>query len=747
MKSVKGRRSEDRFRQVGALTVVVRLCPLNTLLPMMIKLKKIVRNAFVFWLFVSGLLFCASTRADESNAPASCELQKERWSLTLLKSEDGARFQKGNFGDVEILEGEIFHLRCVDASRKVVELSSLSGWRDVRLRRDGDLLELWFADHVERGKISVGVTGILDDRGISWRVEIVNDAVDYSVVEATYPFPVVGGAPLNLFVPDRCGRAVLNAGDSEFHAVYHYPDHVASMQYFAYWGQTSGLYLGVHDPDACMKTFQVDVQKKEGRVRAAFPAINAGKMGNSFSLAGQTRWQAFEGDWFDATQIYKEFVLKDAKWLPLKGRPDTPRKFKEIAFWICDYIPNSEKQRDARPMTLATVSERFGKDYWVDAAVELKKRLGASVGYQVYNWHEIPFNINYPHFLPAREEFIQGAKRLKDAEIYVFPYINAVSWEMDDADEGFAENFANVGIHGAAINENGSPTFFPYPQLKADGEKTRLAPICPSFPRWRQIVEEVARGIEATAPVDGIYFDQVSAVAPIPCRNPEHDHAPGGGSYWSDGYNRMMQKIRAGRPDEAFYYSESNAEAYTRSFDGFLTWIWTKGDEVPAFPAIYSGYIQMLGRYTDGATRDDDVYFRYHLAEELTYGQQLGWLNACVVYNDARMAFLKKIVDARREWTDLFVDGDLKRPPVVETDLEPTTSSGIVMRQVVAGAWKTADDSKLVLFVVNISESPAKATLRLFPEEYGVDCPERLELELAPFEVRVISYPGAPATP
>ena len=304
------------------------------------------------------------------------------------------------------------------------------------------MLELWFADPVQGERISVGVTGILDDAGISWRAEVVNDATDYSVVEATYPFPVVGGGPLSLFVPDRCGRAVQNATEVGFNTVYHYPDHVASMQYFAFWGEKNGVYLGVHDPDACMKDFHVDVQKGEGRIQAAFPAINAGKMGNSFTLAGQTRWQAFDGDWFDATQIYKEFVLKDARWLPLKGRPDTPRQFKEIVWWICDYIPNSEKQRDARPMTLATVSERFGKDYWVDAAVELKKRLGANVGYQVYNWHEIPFNINYPHFLPAREEFIRGAKRLKDAGIYVFPYINAVSWEMDDADEGFAENVA-----------------------------------------------------------------------------------------------------------------------------------------------------------------------------------------------------------------------------------------------------------------------------------------------------------------
>ena len=696
-------------------------------------------KSFIETLAFLSIVLCGAATYVEA-AEETCVLQQERWSLTIRKTDDGARFLRGRFGDIDVIEGDIFSLALCRLSDKTVVLSSGSGWGEVELERDGDRVKMRFSNPLNYGGIFVEVEGVPDETGITWNVVVINNNPDSSVVEATYPFPAVAGATLNLFVPDRSGRAILDAGKNGYRAFYSYPDHIASMQYFAYWGEKSGLYLGVHDPNAFMKTFDVAVERGEGRIRAAFPAIDVGARKNSFRLAGETRWQAFDGDWFDATAIYKGFVLSRAKWLPEKGRPDTPSQFKEIAFWICDYIPNSEKQLDARPMTLATVSEKFGKDYWVDAAIELKKRLDAPVGYQVYNWHEIPFNINYPHFLPARQEFLDGLSKLKDAGIYVFPYINAVSWEMDDADEGYAENFAEVGIHGAALNADGAPRFYVYPQIKASGEKTRLAPICPGFMRWREIIEEVARGIEKVAPVDGIYFDQISAVAPVPCRSREHGHLPGGGSYWSDGYRQMMKKITADRPENSFYYSESNAEAYADAFDGFLTWIWTRGDLVPAFPAIYSGYFQTLGRYTDGATRDDDVYFRYHLAEALTYGQQLGWINACVVYNDARMAFLKKVVDARRELTSFFNEGTLLRPPVVESELEPTTSSGITMRPIVAGAWKSGDDSQAVVIVVNASEKEADASIRLFPEEYGVECPASLERRLAPLEVLVLKY-------
>ena len=694
---------------------------------------------FLLFLFIRTLPVVGNAPGDQtalSNDVNSWSLisveENELWSLTLGVSENSARFQRGRFGELDVLEGEIFRLKLEDATGRVNEFSSESKWETVRFQRIDDTLELVFSNPEQIENISLKISGQVDRLGISWRVEVVNKSPDYSVIEATYPFPRIRGNLLNLFVPDRPGRALLDVGRSGFRETYEYPGHIASMQYFAYWGRESGIYLGVHDPFASMKTFYVDASEGTSGITAVFPAIGAGLPSNSFALAGEVRWEALKGDWYD-----KEFVLAKATWLPPKGRPDTPKQFKKIPYWICDYIPNSPQQGDARPMTLGAASEKYEKNYWIDAAVRLKERLGVPIAYQVYNWHEIPFNINYPHFLPAKKEFTDGASKLKEAGIYIFPYINAVSWEMDDADEGFELNFTNVGSRGAALKPDGSPYFFPYPQLKKSGEKTRLAPICPGFERWGQIVEEIARGIETSEPIDGIYFDQVSAVAPLPCRSREHGHLPGGGSYWSDGYNRAMQRIRANRPSDSFYYSESNAEPYANSFDGFLTWIWTKGDQVPAFPAIYAGRIQMLGRYTDGATRDDDDYFRYHLAEELVYGQQLGWLNAEIVYKEERLAFLEKLVKTRVQWTNMFNEGKLLRPPVVESDLAPVASSGITMRQVIAGVWKTDDASKIALFVVNISKRPARATIGLFPKEYGIDGPEELKLDLNPLDVQV----------
>lgn len=650
-------------------------------------------------------------------------IEKTAYNLTASVSENGAVFQSGSFGGLSLIQAPVFRMELESLTGlPKLSLTSESGWMRVRCRRYGDTIRLHFARPVDAdgADITVAVIGAADDTGISWTADVINDSEDWSVAHITYPTPVITGS-FDLLTPAGGGRLFPNADKLDMERTLSYPNHDLSMQFYAFYGSVGGIYLGVHDADAAMKYFRIRTQNGAGRVEVCFSAIGAGLAANSFSLYGCIRWQAFTGDWYDAALIYRDFVHTYAKWLPKigeNGREDTPDRFKDVAFWIADYIPNSPYQRDVRPMQLAAVSDRYPKDYWYEAPIALRKRLGVPIAYHVYNWHEIPFNINYPHFLPAKEEFVRGAKKLRENGVYVCPYINALSWESEDADEGYAVNFRDVGSKGAWVLADGAFHFSKYPQMKENGKNTLLAAMCPTFHRWHQIIDGVAREMEETLPIDGIYFDEIAAHVPFSCRGKGHMHLPGGGSYWVEGYNRMMEKIRMEKPEDAFYFSESNGEPFMKSFDGFLTWLWTAGDDVPVFPLIYAGHIQMLGRYTDGATRDDDDHFRYHLAKSLLAGQQPGWINAQVVYNEKRMAFLTPIVRIRHKYTKLWNGGMLLRPPKVETDTpaKPCPKGGM-MAQVVAGAWKK--DGRIVLILINVSEEPSRYVLRFDAAEYG----------------------------
>ena len=243
---------------------------------------------------------------------------------------------------------------------------------------------------------------------------------------------------------------------------------------------------------------------------------------------------------------------------------------------------------------------------------------------------------------------------------------------------------------------------------------------------------ELVRDMEGNLPIDGVYFDQVAAVAPIPCSSTTHGHLPGGGSYWSDGYNDMIKTIKQGRPAESFYFTESTGETYVKSFDGLLSWMWNLNDLVPAFPMVYAGYVQMVGRNSDAVGTENA--FRYHFGEAMLFGQQPGWFYASQYISDQRIDFMKRVVDARMKYIDLFNYGKLMRPPVVETELAPVDG----YRQVISGVWQDESGEKTVMFVINVSEQAATATLTLYPEEYGVDCAATMTVELEPMSVKII---------
>ena len=204
-------------------------------------------------------------------------------------------------------------------------------------------------------------------------------------------------------------------------------------------------------------------------------------------------------------------------------------------------------------------------------------------------------------------------------------------------------------------------------------------------------------------------------------------HLPGGGSFWSDGYNRMMQKIGINKPDDFFYFTESCAEPYMKSFDGYLTWNWVYPEDVPAFAAIYAGYVQMVGRVTDGKKKEDLGFFKCCNARSLVYGQQLGWCKADIIWRPEWLEFIRNAVKVRYELSDVFNKARMLRPPVVNTSLPRlVTEAGlgnkgnVESEMVVAGAWRYRDGKETVIIAVNIANESAPFTLSFDAVEYGI---------------------------
>lgn len=658
------------------------------------------------------------------------EIKRDGYSVSFDNGQHTLSVLGGRFGEMKISPAPLFFARAKRVSDgKGISFSSADRWGRVTVSGDGKEYYFKLEDPCEISGISVEYKAEVSDLGIFWSGSVTNRSREWSVMEITYPVLNVGRETFDLFLPVTSGIVIKDAGRRG----YAYTGEPAfSMQFFAAYGNGDGVYLGIHDPNPVIKRY--DVTSSDGKARFLIYMIGEGGSlaGNSFSLAGKCVWRVLRGDWFDAAKIYSEFVKAEARWLPeIKedGRVDTPREFKEIPFWVCDYIPNTVSQGNNKPMKLSAGSDIYTKGYWYNAVIELQKILDVPIAYHVYNWHSIPFNVNYPHFLPAKDEFEVGLAELKKHGISVFPYINALSWETrDNFDEKFDVTFENTGEALAVKLEDGSISTAPYPQTHNDGKSVLLARICPTTKRWQSIIKDVVSEMESTLDIDGIYFDQVSAGHGRPCYDPTHGHALGGGSFWCDGYREFMTNIIKDKPEGSFYFSEDNTEQFMNLFDGFLTWRWLMNEEVPAFPAVYAGYIQMLGRNVLGEKKEDVEFFKHTLAKSFVYGQQLGWIKADVIYSKEKLPLLKTLVRERYRHAETFIRSEMLRPPKVISSLPPKVTSPamfftseVVMEQVYAGAWKYRSGGKTVIFVINIAKEECEYTLSFDSREYGVD--------------------------
>lgn len=660
------------------------------------------------------------------------KFEGRNYRVDLLATEGGLAIVGGFFGQVRIAYGELFKLRMkhVETGEARI-LTSLDGWKTVEVCEENGTTKFVFSSADACEAITVTITATPDEEGVSFGGGIQNDNDAWSAMELTYPTPIVFGDTLDLFVPAENGLVVKNATNNEdFKKYVHgtvipYPSRRMSMQFFAAYGRESGLYLGFHDGTAAAKEITLTSENGALGLSMKYFGIGASLPKNSFELRGICRWQYLGGNWYDASLIYRDFVKKEAFWLPetgADGRPDMDARFRDIPFWVQGGMPQTPLDKDLKIDFEWENTFEFPAS-WYELPIRMQKELDVPIGMHIYNWHNSPFDVGYPHY-KAKKEFLKHIKELQDSNILVVPYINGISWEMTDALDGYEVNYDNTGKQGVAIKEDGSERFTLYAKTNKNGEGSKLAPMCPTYKKWWEIMEDVTSYLVDEVGFDGVYYDQITAHAGFPCYSHGHGHLPGGGSYWAEEYVGMLEKIRRDVKNHGYLFSECNSESYMKGLDGLLTWTWAYEGEVPAFVTVYAGYTQFVGR-SFGGNAD---WFRCAVARSLLYGQQIGWCGAGIINDEKKMEFLKRYVQIRYDYSKFFRSATFCRPPKVTTSA-PTLQSPphlwfktpVVFEQVQASAWQSYEDDKIVLFVANLNEEESDFTLSFSASEYGLD--------------------------
>ncbi|MEG2315639.1 MAG: DUF6259 domain-containing protein [Clostridia bacterium] len=660
-------------------------------------------------------------------------------SFTLTENSHGvALTQMRSIGEATALCLPLTQLYLQELqTEKTFAVDTLSGWDDVKLFRENKGGRLQLCGIRDWPELSVEVEFTLDPhrQRVEWQTHVLNAEQQLSVLSVSYVPSPWGASQAQCFVPEHCGWVAQEVMDTHFCRDGIYPRGWRfTMSYFAAYTQeteNNGFYCGLHDPHGSYRTMNMETDPitHTGMFFARAHAMGMGLGGNAFTAPGAIVWQLFSGDWYDATLIYKEFVHRQAEWLPKvgpEGREDTPLWFKELPVWIMDWMPNTNPLAEAIPTSLSKDGNKLPDDYWYEEPLKLQRALGTPVGYHVYNWHWIPFNNDYPYYLPAKKEFQENLKGLQDNGVRVMPYTNARLWDTHDR-EGEDWHFTSHAKAWATKDSKGKLFTEKYESHEPNGQLCELAAMCPSSGVWKAQLAQVLQGLFGDLHVDGVYMDQIAAAAPYPCQDPGHNHLPGGGGWWAEQYNLLMRRSRQIRGAEGILTTEDNAEVYMRAMDGFLSWIWTFDHLVPAFSVIYAGYVAMLGRTTNGLKKGDEAFLKYETAEQLVFGGQLGWLNADIVERPREFAFFRKMVQLRYRYSPFFYKGEALRPAELKCDRPSTITTPMYfdtklleLQPMVTGTWRLWDGTRTLLFIINCDGEQASFTARLRAAGYTV---------------------------
>lgn len=608
---------------------------------------------------------------------------------------------------------ELFRFTVLDAAGKTATVTSNSHWlkssqdiTDQAGQTRHALLRWTGLDEKDVKGLEVDLELSLDGPDSLWKLSVANKSGQWSLDRVTCPALAIGAlggdsADDRLLLPDGFGRAYPTTIQTSYSG--RYPNGGCAMQWFGVCDDESGIYVGQHDPTAADKLLVVRNPGSGSRTPLSIevPVENASIPGNDYRMPGTVVIGVTAGGYFPSCAKYRSWLERNAPWWPEPGqysRSDYPEWVKANQAWsLAGGFP-----KDCVPQTKA-----------------LQQALGVPTAIHWYNWHQIPFDDNYPHYFPTKEGFRDGVKELQDAGINVMPYINGRLWDTD------TESFKAEAYKYATKQLDGKP------YIEVYGSKQELNPMCISQEFWRQTLTDIVIKLVSEEGVNGVYIDQIGAAHPVLCYDKSHGHPLGGGHWWVDGYWKLLddlQKRIATVGPQKMLTTESNAEPYAKYFDAYLMCNSNSNYEAPLFPAVYGGKILMFGTYMQGADYDDASLMAVRQGKLFAFGTQLWWANPSITNHPVGLKWLRDAANLRQQVNEYFVHGRMATPPtfvegipMMESPWKYGSRQPIPIHtpEVWATTWRLADGS-LMMPIVNVPKATRTLTLDFNAADYGL---------------------------
>ena len=697
-----------------------------------------------------GTVAAASERVDES--------KKQQWMLTNDRLEMKFVARDGSLSLESLIDrktGTQFIEPSLTSPQNLWQVSLRSpSWSALLDETQGELTAEQSDDQLvftwsklplgdDHATVKLTVDLPADSAMSQWKIDIDHDSKDYGVWIAHSPvisnLARLDQDPAKNFLALPTG---LNggAGEGQLHKdpwntvepiVRTYPCYIQSMQFNAWYGPDAGLYLAAHDGKMNLKGFLFKpTPVRDGDSLMSYEVLHypadAGVEGTTYHQPYPAIVGVFEGDWYDAARIYREWAL-DQVWCqkgPLRDRENLSPWIKQGAWWtvfsmdrLNDGGPGLREK--ARTLPLDEVYAQ-ARELNVPSNVERVKRAYEYFGYPMIlwcnEWWDGGGDLSSPRYVPMKrlKEFItKMQEEVPDAHLSGHMQTKRYSVQMREWDDQVQQSIEKRADGSWAVEAMGS---------NDKGDQDAYPCWATEFWQndWKKRVERIV-----SYGLDGFHMDELGSYTDFneQCFNRAHGHPVGGGTLYADTRRNMVTLVRStARETEPGFalHHEAMCEIYIDVADLAEVCTSPSNNNIPLWEAVYHDYSFIMGRRiiewfdrntfpmdTPGQGDHDIDEFTSSFAETFVWGNQPSWTRIDIAdYAPKIAAFIKKSMDVRYRVMPYLNVGQMMRPLEVTKPLPTVTriwrlndTPEHVLPVVLNSVWKAADGTiGIVLF-------------------------------------------------
>ncbi len=522
------------------------------------------------------------------------------------------------------------------------------------------------------------------------------------------------------------------------------------IQMFPYYrSNNSGIYFGYDDPNSTYTKHTIVNSNLNNGGNADFLfqhyfyVPNDLLERNSYNSSNEYNFLTgvFEGDWYDASQVYKNWV----SGTPIVRKGKLPRAD----------IPDNWETNELHMISTVSNAYDFNKqediDRYVNGFIRAKNYYGIPNG-KMNIFHFLWYS-NIGDYTPSIITNLKTIiKKLSDNGINTQLY--SLSQGVSSASSYWNKYNLDSAVQKDALNEK---------QLVNEGFWSDVYSMDPSQKNWQDAFsKEIAvNQIQKEMGATGIYLDNPYGMKTGDYEDfytGNHNHTYGrAGTYLFSGYAKQMEEARNAmrilNPDSYLTY-EQGTEAYIGSADSFGTaglgmnsgYLAANNfkyfKSIPFSQSIYHEYAIVgpanvgpdylkLGSYVNnydylaaagaiagGALNDQEVIFDFGddcMAFEMTkcYGS-----DGIILENHAKL--IKSLIETRRNSSKFLIYGSLLRNPISYSPIQVIQLQDYSGRyyevrdpEVLSSTWKSGDGKSSGLYLINYNDKDKSISLDL----------------------------------